>query len=129
MDNYFAEWIREQLKAKGWKQADLARAAHIDEAVISNIIRGKRGPGLDSCRAIALALDLSPNVVLEAAGLLKPKDAPSEDAYIHEIINIYEKFNMQNKKELIEFMRMLIRLQEEQEKISDTKAVVPPDKA
>jgi transcriptional regulator with XRE-family HTH domain len=72
MDN-FGEWLAGQLQAKGWRQADLARASGLDSAVISNLVNGRRNPGVNSCVAIARALSLPNEEVLEAAGLL-PKE-------------------------------------------------------
>lgn len=75
MEN-FSEWLRKQLKDKRWRQADLARAANLDPAVISNLVNEIRGPGEDTCTAIARALDLPPETVFRAAGLLPPVATP-----------------------------------------------------
>jgi transcriptional regulator with XRE-family HTH domain len=100
------------MRERNWRQADLARASHLDPAVITNIIRNRRGPGLDTCAAIANALGVSSEIVLQAAGLLTPRDK-TKDAYINEINGIYNKFTKENKREGLEFFRMLLRLQEQ----------------
>jgi len=110
----FSVWLKEQMRAKGWRQSEFAHAAHVDPAVVSNIVTGKRGPGLETCNAFARALQIPPEVVLQAAGLLSPRDK-SKDAYIGEINSTYEKFDRQNKREALEFFRMLLRLQEQRE--------------
>jgi len=66
----FAEWLKRELESKHWRQADLAKATHLDSAVISNLINGKRGPGIDTCNTIARALDLPLETVYRAAGIL-----------------------------------------------------------
>jgi transcriptional regulator with XRE-family HTH domain len=126
MDNYFAEWLRDQLRIKNWRPADLARAAHLDEAVISNILNGKRGPGLKSARSIATALGVSTEVVLAAAGQLEAHGSPTKDAYLAEINSIYEKFDKENKRESLEFFRMLLRLQDEQGGTHAKQGTLPP---
>lgn len=71
MEN-FGDWLNKEIKRRKWRQADLARAANLDTAVISNLVNGKRGPGEDTCTAIAKAFDLPPETVFRAAGLLPP---------------------------------------------------------
>jgi transcriptional regulator with XRE-family HTH domain len=120
----YISWLKEQLRSKGWRQSEFARAAHVDPAVVSNILTGKRGPGFDTCSAFAQALDIPPEIVFEAAGLMSHKDH-ARDAYISEINSIYDKFNKQNKREALEFVRMLLRLQEEQSTNAETGTVSP----
>ncbi len=48
MDSEFSAFLKEEMEKKNWKQADLARAANLDSAVISMLINEKRGPGNDS---------------------------------------------------------------------------------
>lgn len=69
MDN-FAKWLQEELDYRDWKQADLARAANLDSAVISNLINEKRGAGETTATAIAKAFGLPPDFVFRKAGLL-----------------------------------------------------------
>ncbi len=78
MDN-FSDWIIAELDRRGWKQIDLAKAAHLDRAVISNLVNGRRGPGEDTCTAIAHALGYPPLVVFRAAGLLPPDPEMTPD--------------------------------------------------
>jgi len=82
MDKY-GEWILQELEARGWKQADLARAAHLDSAVISNLITGNRNPGIETCTAIARAFHYPPEMVFRIAGLL-PKAA--EPSAVYEVL-------------------------------------------
>jgi transcriptional regulator with XRE-family HTH domain len=72
MDN-FADWLKQELENRSWKQADLVRLTNLDSAVISNLINGKRKSGENTARAIARAFNLPPEFVFEKAGLLPPK--------------------------------------------------------
>jgi len=110
------EWLRERLKERKWKQADLARASGIDTAVISNLINGKRGPGEDTCTAIAHALDLPPETVYRAAGLLPPVTPTMEDT--EEALHLFAQLSPEERQEMIDFMRMKL----------DRKKKKPPDK-
>ena len=69
----FREWLREEIKSRGWKQADLVRESGLDSAVISNIINGKRKVGETTIIAIARALRLPPDLVFQKAGILPAK--------------------------------------------------------
>lgn len=80
----FGEWLQTELDNRNWKQADLSRATGLDTAVISNLRNGKRGPGEDTCTAIATAFHLPPEVVFRAAGLLP--DLPTPRALYEEIV-------------------------------------------
>jgi len=73
MDNYFSEWLKQELDKRNWKQADLARASQLDSAVISNLMNGKRRSGENTARAIAHALKLPVDLVFEKANMLPPK--------------------------------------------------------
>jgi len=71
----FGEWLEAQLAEKGWKQAELARRAHISQPTLSRIINDTRKVGPDAARSIARALGEAPEEVFRLAGLLPP--APS----------------------------------------------------
>jgi transcriptional regulator with XRE-family HTH domain len=73
MDN-FAEWLKNELKDRNWKQADLVREFHLDSAVISNIINNKRNVGEGTARAIAEALRLPVDYGFEVADILPKKN-------------------------------------------------------
>lgn len=51
-----SENIRELMEAKGWLQKDLAKAADIDPATISDYARGKTWPKAENLKKIADAL-------------------------------------------------------------------------
>lgn len=67
----------QELKNRDMTQADLARATNITSAHMSRIISGERNPGKEALSNIAHALRLSPEVVLEKAGLLSPRNTRS----------------------------------------------------
>jgi transcriptional regulator with XRE-family HTH domain len=73
------EFLDDEMKKRGWKQADLARAANLDSAVISNIYNGRRKMGDETGRAIANALRIPPEEIFRKAGLL-PKQLDDDSA-------------------------------------------------
>jgi len=107
----FGDWIVQELKARDWRQADLARAMHMDSAVVHNLITGNRGPGVDTCNAIAKAFGYPPEMVFRIAGLLPPstnqevvnelmswKIAGLTDAQLAEVINFIDFIQQRDKK-------------------------------
>ena len=102
----FSDWLRLQLKNRNWRQADLARAAHLDSAVISNLINERRGPGEDTCRAIARAFHLPPEQVFRAAGILPP----SHNDIDEELEYLYSLLDESDKARIIDIMRAFIKL-------------------
>lgn len=101
----FSVWLKEELKRKKWRQADLARASKLDTAVISNLVNGKRGPGEDTCKAIARALGYPPEIVFQKAGLL-PK-SPPETELQRQLVYLYNQLPDDEKQRLVEYAGFL----------------------
>lgn len=77
----FSDWLISAMNERGWNQAALARAAGLTPTAISNLITGKRNPGIDSCIPIANALKLPAETVLLAAGLIEQEPDKDERLY------------------------------------------------
>lgn len=108
----FIDWLNDQLRERGWKQADLAKFSHLDTSYISNLINGKRNPGPVACKALASALRIPLDTVYQAAGLLRnPK--PDNDGIIEEITDIYTRLDDDNRIDALEYFRLRLRIQEE----------------
>jgi len=75
----FGDWLLTAIEDKGWKQAELARRAHIKDATLSRIITGSRQIGPDVAQSIARALKVPPEQVYRKAGLLPPSSPRAED--------------------------------------------------
>lgn len=103
MDN-FSDWLVLQMDERGWKQADLARAANLDTAVISNVINNRRKAGEIVCRAIAKAFTVPPETVFRAAGLLPPKTSQNEK--LDEALHLLSMLEGDDLEELIQIARL-----------------------
>lgn len=68
----FQEALRQALRMRGIKQADLCRMSGIDTSLMSNYVSGKKTPTLANAVAIADALQISLD---ELAGRETPKRA------------------------------------------------------
>jgi transcriptional regulator with XRE-family HTH domain len=71
----FPAYLRHQLDARDWNQADLARHAEVHPTLVSRWLKGAVEPGIDNCRAIAGALCRPVLEVLVAAGILIEEEA------------------------------------------------------
>lgn len=94
----FTQWLTEQLKNKGWSQADLAKKAGISRGTVTNLLTGNRKPGPDACTAIAHALNLPPTTVFRKAGLLPEK--PESNFLIDKLIHLVSKLPQEEIEDL-----------------------------
>lgn len=110
----FATWLDKELEKRGWNKSELARRANVGQSSISLIYSEKRNPGVEICLAIAKALDLPPEEVYRAAGLLPKKDPHSvleekalyiinsmeTEAYQRRALSLLEYLKQEEEKEL-----------------------------
>jgi transcriptional regulator with XRE-family HTH domain len=69
----FVEWLKIEIKNRGWSQADLSRKSGISPSQITRLFNGERGIGGDSIIAISQALNIPVNLVFEKARSIQPK--------------------------------------------------------
>lgn len=100
-NNTMGERIRELLERKNLTQKDLANKAGITEAATSHYIKGDRIPRSTVLTKIAIALDTTPEYLLEGI----PSDARGELGYAKRLIarNV-EQMSKKEKLELIEIL-------------------------
>ena len=102
----FSNWLKEELKARGWNQSNLARRSNITSGQISRIISGTRGIGPDACHAIARALNIPSERVFRKAGFL-----PSRPHVIgeqkEELDDYYEALSQADRGRLVAIAKTL----------------------
>lgn len=103
------EWIKKELKARGWSQNELARRAGLSSGAVSNVMTQLRQPGPDFCTGIARAFRLSPEEVFRRAGLLPPKPENSEDMTLRELWSILREMSPQQRREARRYLLYLTR--------------------
>lgn len=113
-DQKFNDWLNDELKERGWSQADLVRKTGISSAQLSRISTGLRSPGVDTCRAIARALGYSAPHVLRIAGLIDDEKDRTDNLDTAE--HLFLELSPADQLEAIEYMRMKIRLSEKKPK-------------
>lgn len=99
----FSDWLLNWLNKKGWNQSELATRAGVTRTAISDVLSGRRNPGTDLCIAIARALNIPPETVFRAAGLLPP--VPSDTEYQEEFFHLLSQLSPQERQEILELLR------------------------
>lgn len=67
---YFAQWLLTEMQTRRMSQAELARKSGLSRAMISRTLSQQSFPSWEACISIARGLDLPPENVLRAAGML-----------------------------------------------------------
>lgn len=111
----FADWVVKELRSRDWSQADLSRSSGLTRGGISNLINRVRQPNPDTCRAIARALDLPYEVVLQKAGIL-PKESDKNDPRLKIIEYLVSQLDQDDQDEVIAFIETKKRIGEQRGK-------------
>ena len=115
----FSEWLQEEIDRRSWSQADCARAANLNRAVINKLLNGKSQPQPPTLAAIARAFKLPVEIAYRAAGLLPPSS--DHDDSTQELMYIFKSIESpQRKATAITLLKALIT-EEENEKRNDGK--------
>lgn len=101
----FRQWLTEELVARNWKQADLAREAGISTTAVSAIFSGRHNAGTAVAIKIANALECPPETVFRAAGILPP--GKEIDEVVHRIIHDMEGLSLEDRELVSAYIRML----------------------
>ena len=75
----FINWLDAQMSERGMSQRELARRSGVSAGAINHVLSGKRNPGEILCRKIAKGLNLAPEIVMRAAGMLPQVPRPAAD--------------------------------------------------
>lgn len=105
----FSDWLFTQINAKGWSQAELAARAGVTRTAISDVLSQRRNPGHELCNAIARALNLPPETVFRAAGLLPP--VPPDTGYDEQILHLLHQLPPEEQKRYLELLQFEVERQ------------------
>lgn len=97
----FGEWLREQLDKRGWTVSDLAARMSVQPSTISRYVNGDREPQGQYIQRIANGLEITPQEVLYAAGIINELPQSLED-YEHnrEIKRLAREVHELTRKEI-----------------------------
>lgn len=127
MATEFGDWLLGRLAEKDWSQAQLARKAKVSRQVIYNYINLPReNPDKDMLASIARALDLPPETVFRAAGLLP--ELPSIDQARQEIVlHKFSELSAEEQEQVIEYIDFIKRRQKSPTSKQNREGVAPPE--
>jgi transcriptional regulator with XRE-family HTH domain len=94
----FGQWLQGEREARGWSQADLARRCGRGRSVLHKIENGTALPALETFIALALALNLSPNVLFRNMGLLS--ELPERDVDLEHWKHLLAQMDPADEEEL-----------------------------
>ena len=78
-DSEFIRFIKEKLKEKGWKQADLSRATGLTSPAISRILTKGATPSIHTIRLFGTALDVPAEHLFRLLNILPKTVEPSDN--------------------------------------------------
>ena len=99
------DFIRSQRALAHRSLRQVADAAKISNAYLSQVERGIYKPSADVLRGIADALDISKDTLYRQAGILDPEDAPAERTTVEEAIRLDERLTDDQKEALLQVYR------------------------
>lgn len=121
----FSEWLQDMLTEKQMKPKTLADKAGLDPGIISRVLNRERMPSSDSLSSIARALDLPPETVFRAAGLLP--ELPSIDQARMEIfLYKFAELPPEKQEQVLEYMDFIQKRNIEPVK-PNREGVAPPE--
>ena len=104
MSQQLRYWLQEQLAARRWSQAELARRANLSPALVSMVLNGKSAVTLTFSLAVAEALHFPLEEVLHQAGVLAREPA---NPRLAEVLTRYRRATPEVQSYLLEVLRHL----------------------
>ncbi len=109
----FRDWLAAEMKARGLGVRELARRARNGPGTISRLLNGARPPGPAVCQALAQALELPEEEVLERAGIIT---RPSL-SYV-----LFSQLNDAQQEAILQEMRALVEENRRTRRVTEAKA-------
>jgi transcriptional regulator with XRE-family HTH domain len=103
------DFIRSQRELTHRSLRQVAEAAKISNAYLSQVERGIYKPSADVLRGIADALQISKDALYRQAGILDAEDAPAETTTVEQAIRLDERLSDDQKEALLQVYRGFLR--------------------
>lgn len=102
----FNDWLKDQMRIRGWRLMDLARAANVAPSSVTRVVSEGKPPGPDVCTALAHALDIPPALVFRKAGLL-PEMPDETQQLAPELIAVFTSLSEADQKQVVDYILFL----------------------
>lgn len=89
----FLVWLDQELEQRGWTDAEVARRGGFSSTTLTNIRKGARKPGIRLANGLAVALELSPELVAAKAGLVPDYTVMANEKDEQDVQRIRRLFN------------------------------------
>ncbi len=99
------DFIKAQRELTKRSMRQVAQAAQISNAYLSQVERGIYKPSADVLRSIADALDISRETLMRQAGLLDPESSTGTGPGVEEAIKVDDRLTAKQKEALLELYR------------------------
>ena len=109
----FKEWLLKEMGTRGWSQADLARSAELNRAVINKLLNGQSTPSPSTLESIARAFKMPVESVFRVAGLLP--GIPETDSFIEEATHLIGQIKKPQRQATALLLIKALVTEEEQE--------------
>jgi len=113
----FADWLQAEMDKRGWSQADCARSADLNRAVINKLVNRKSRPQPFTLVAIARAFKIPVETAYRAAGLLPP--SADGDETTAELMHIFNSIQSPKRKTTAVMLIKALAMEEENEQRAD----------
>lgn len=102
----FSQWLENEMKVRGWRQADLIKRSGVSSGLISQILSGQRSPGVDTCRAIARAFGMKEIQVLKIAGLVADSETAKFTPVVEAAATMLNELSEDDQEEIRAIIRV-----------------------
>lgn len=113
-NHIFKEWLLKEMSKREWSQADLARSADLNRAVITKLLNGHSTPRPATLESIARAFRVPVENVYRMAGLLP--EIPETDSLTEEMIHLVRQIQSPQRKSTALVLIKALVSEEEQER-------------
>lgn len=106
----FTDWLQDELRRRGWEQADLVKRSGMSQSQISRIMNGMRRPGPEAMTNIARALHVPTDEAFRRAGLLPPENAnltPSDQRSFDEMVEMIAALSPGNQRLVFDLVKRI----------------------
>lgn len=107
MNTTFGHWLSRQLLQREMTQSDLASKLGTRPSTVGNWIHDRRVPGIESCWAIADALDLTPSTVMSKAGHPVEMDIEEGNDEEDRLVAMWRKLTPDGQRQATQFVEFL----------------------